>query len=77
MVGAFLITVTQLEKTGSIGKVFIPLEQIPLSKLEIVRAFGKAIYVQQMNYNRKQKVHVRLSAFIFMYECRSVDIRAF
>ena len=25
MIGAFLITGTQLEKTGSIGKVFIPL----------------------------------------------------
>ena len=26
MIGAFLITSTQLEKTRSIGKVFIPLE---------------------------------------------------
>ena len=26
MIGAFLITLTQLKKTGSIGKVFIPLE---------------------------------------------------
>ena len=26
MIGAFLITVTQLRKTGSTGKVFIPLE---------------------------------------------------
>ena len=26
MIGAFLTTWTQLEKTGSIGKVFIPLE---------------------------------------------------
>ena len=26
MIGAFLITLTQLEKTGSTGKVFIPLE---------------------------------------------------
>ena len=25
-IGAFLITLTQLEKTGSTGKVFIPLE---------------------------------------------------
>ena len=26
MIGAFLITLTQLEKTGSTGKVFIPLK---------------------------------------------------
>ena len=26
IVGAFLITITQLEKTGSTGEVFIPLE---------------------------------------------------
>ena len=26
MTGAFLITLTQLEKTGSTGKVYIPLE---------------------------------------------------
>ena len=26
MIGAILITLTHLEKTGSIGKVFIPLE---------------------------------------------------
>ena len=26
MIGAFLITLTQLEKTGSIGKILIPLE---------------------------------------------------
>ena len=26
MIGAFLITLTQFEKTGSTGKVFIPLE---------------------------------------------------
>ena len=26
MIGAFLITLTQLDKTGSTGKVFIPLE---------------------------------------------------
>ena len=26
MIAAFLITVTQLEKTGSTGKIFIPLE---------------------------------------------------
>ena len=46
MVGAFLITVTQLEKTGSIEKVIISLEQIPLSKLEIVRAFTRYFHVR-------------------------------
>ena len=31
MTRAFLITLTQLEKTGSTGKVFIPLEIIKLN----------------------------------------------
>ena len=42
MIGSSLITLTQLEKTVSTGKVFIPLDKnlIPLSKLEIVHVFG-------------------------------------
>ena len=35
LIGAFLITLIQLEKTGSTGKVFIPLEILKInSKLE-------------------------------------------
>ena len=44
MIGAFLIAITQIENTGSTGKVLIPLEikkQIPLSKLEIVHVFSR------------------------------------
>ena len=33
MIGAFLIAWTQLEKTGSIGKVFIPLEIYKLNSI--------------------------------------------
>ena len=37
MIGAFLITLTQLEKTGSIGKVFIPLEIYILNSIFEIR----------------------------------------
>ena len=47
MTGAFLIKLTQLEKTGSIGKIFIPLGnlKIPFSKLEIVNVFLHHLHV--------------------------------
>ena len=63
MTGAFLIKLTQLEKTGSIGKIFIPLGnlKIPFSKLEIVHVFctiytflfGECYlcHFQQINFN--------------------------
>ena len=38
MIGAFLIKLTQFEKTGSIGKIFISLEKLnknALSKLDV------------------------------------------
>ena len=42
MINTFLIQLTQYEKTGSIGKFFIPLrklKKIPPSKLEIDHVF--------------------------------------
>ena len=62
LIGAFLITLTRLEKTGSTGKVFIPLKtvmSIPYEKylnlriLDITKHYANCAKLQ---YNTMEKV---------------------
>ena len=93
MNGAFLITLTQLEKSGSTAKVFIPLEilkLIPLSKLEIVHVFSRHFHVpiwrvllpslsaDDFELNSKSAYIPKcIYLGINMCECTSVVIKAF
>ena len=77
MIGANLITLTQLEKTGSTGRVLIPLEISKSNSTFETRSrsrfstfvFGEGYlrHFQQMNFFRR----------INMYECTSLVIRDF
>ena len=93
MIGAFLITLTQLKKTGSIGKVFIPLEIQKINftfenttRSRFFASFPRS-YLVSATYiilSRSKSFELK-KAYILkciykcinMYECISVLIRGF
>ena len=78
LIDLLLIQLTQLEKTGSINKVLIPLGNI---KNHVFSRQFHVLFREQINFNSTQKYIYTLVHFKctikYECECTSVVIRAF
>ena len=81
-----LPTLSQLEKNGSTSIVFVSLEilksnstfetknQFTFFRAISTFVFGECYLRQQMNFNRAQKVHIYLSAFLNTSICMNAHL---
>ena len=89
MIDLFLITTTQFNKTGSLGKFFIPLVNLQINIHCLNRSFSRflvisalpesatwLIFSTRLNWIQKQHIHLGIRKCINKYECISVVINS-